>query len=235
MQPNPFTPAEEEKKNGQEPAQSEVRLPDPPPAPAPSPVPAPAARPAPAPVQAKKPSQVGGIAAVLLGLVVIVLLIAVAGLGFWAYSLNTKLADTQQQLTALQGDYGKLQTDYTVLTSEKEKLNADLTQAKADLEKANADLATAQTDLQKARDENKAVGAKMDKAGKLADVLFTWFTSEDASGLIKVDAKIKATSDTKLASLWEKYLTAVAQNKPGTSEFGDLLIHLVTSLNDNLK
>lgn len=230
MQPNPFTPAEEEKKNGQDPAQSEVQLPNPPPAPAPSPAPAPAVRPAPAPVQAKKPSQAGGIAAVLLGLVVIVLLVAVAGLGFWAYSLNTKLADTQQQLTALQGDYGKLQTDYTVLTSEKDKLNADLTQAKADLEKANADLATAQTDLQKAQDESKALNAKTSETGKLADILYTWFTTKDTSGILKLDAQIKATNDTKLKSLWDQFTLS-----PTNDKSGELLVYLVTAIRDNLK
>jgi uncharacterized protein HemX len=237
MQPDPLTPPQEEKKPGQEPLQPEphyepeARLLNPTPAPPPvqsvQPVPV---RPAPVPVQAKKPSQVGGIAAVLLGLVVVVLLVAVIGVGFWAYSLNTKLASTQQQLTALQGDYSKLQTDYTVLTSEKEKLSADLTQAQADLDKANADLATAKTDLQAAQDETKAVTAKMGETGKLADILFTWFTINDSSSILKLDSQIKATDDTKLKSLWDQFMAS-----PTNDKVTDVLIYIVTTLRDDLK
>ena len=57
----------------------------------------------PAPAQVKKQPK-RNIAAIILGLFAFVLLLAVAGLGFWAFSLNTKLTAAQQELTALQGE-----------------------------------------------------------------------------------------------------------------------------------
>ncbi|MBN2119355.1 MAG: hypothetical protein JW730_22480 [Anaerolineales bacterium] len=232
MQPDPLSPPQEEKQP--EPVSPRQETPPPvQPPPAPAPVQA-APRPAPTPVQAKKGPR-WGIAAILLALVVVVLFVAAAGLGFWAYSLNTKLAAAEQQLAALQGDYDKLKADNATLTSDKDKLNADLTQTKADLEKANADLAAAQGDLKTAQDQNSDLNARMNKANKLAEILYTWFTTNDAAGIFKLDSQIKATDDAKLKSLWDRFMTAAAQKRSTNNEVGELLIHIATSLRDNLK
>ena len=224
MQPNPLSPPQEEKQP--EPVSPKQEAPYPVQA---QPAPAPVARPAPAPVQAKKGPR-WGIAAILLALLVVALLVAVAGLGFWAYSLNTKLAAAEQQLAALQGDHDKLQTNYATLTSDKDKLNADLTQTKADLEKANADLTAAQGDLKTAQDQNSDLNARMNKANKLAEILYTWFTTNDAAGIFKIDSQIKATDDAKLKSLWDQFMRS-----PSDDKVGPIMIHLVTALGDYLK
>jgi regulator of replication initiation timing len=196
------------------------------------PTPAPVNEPTPvipSPTAEKKRSQLN-VAAIVLGVIVFFLLLGVAGLGYGVYVLRTELIATQQQLAALQGEHGKLQTDYTALTTQNEKLSAELTQSKADLEKTNADLTTAQADLKKSQDQNSDLNAKIDKASKLANVLYSWFTSKSPSDMFKIDTQIKDARDTQLTSLWNKFT-----NSPSEAKFGDLMIYLATALRNGLK
>ena len=130
----------------------------------------------------------------------------------------------------MQGEHGKLQTDHTALASENDKLNADLTQTKADLEKANADLMTAQAELKKSQDQNKDLYAKIDTANKYVKILYSWFTSRNASDMFKIDTQIKDAKDTQLASLWNKFT-----NSPSEDKFAEILVYLVTVLRNGLK
>jgi regulator of replication initiation timing len=196
------------------------------------PAPAPVNEPTPvkpSPTAEKKRAKLN-VAAIILGVIVFFLLLGVAGLGYGVYVLRAELISTQQQLAALQGEHGKLQTDYTALTTENEKLNAELTQSKADLEKTNADLTTAQADLKKSQDQNSDLNAKIDKASKLANVLYSWFTSKSPSDMFKIDTQIKDARDTQLTSLWNKFT-----NSPSEAKFGDLMIYLATALHNGLK
>ncbi len=187
------------------------------------------AKPEPTPIPEKRSSK-WRITAIALGIFAFILLVGVAGLGFWAYTLNAKLTVTQQELAAVQAEHGKLQTDYEVLTGSNEKLNTDLTQAKTDLEKANADLANAQADLKKAQDQNKKLSTQINKAGKLADILYAWFTTKNASDVFKIDSQIKATSDTKLKSLWSEFTAS-----PSDDKFGEFLVYLIGAIRSGLK
>jgi septal ring factor EnvC (AmiA/AmiB activator) len=184
---------------------------------------------APASVQ-KQQSSKRNVAAILLGLLTFLLLVAVTGLGVWGYTLNTRLNATQQQLITLQGEHAKLQADFATLTGDKEKLTNDLTQTKTDLDKANADLATAQADLKKSQDENKALTAQISKSSKYADILYTWFTSNNPSDIFRIDSQITAAKDSKLTSLWNKLTSAPSEDK-----FGELFTYLVTALRDELR
>lgn len=244
MQPNPLSPSQEEKKpepvsSGQvqpEPCpEPEVRMLNPLPAPASVPPTPPAipvqpvSRPVPAPVQAKKPTRWGNIAAVVLGLGVVFLLLVAAGLGFWAYKLNTQLTATQGELAALQADYGKLKADFANLQSENEKVNANLTQTKADLEKANTELATTQDSLKTAQGQYTDLSAKVDKAAKYADVLNT-LVKMDQSGLLKIESKIDAANDSGLDAVWNKF-----KNSPSGDTMSDVLVYLTSAIEDSLK
>jgi uncharacterized protein HemX len=228
MQPNPLSPSQEEKK-----PESEVQMPNPAPTsvqPTPAPVLVqPVARPVPAPVQAKKPTRWGNIAAVVLGLGMVFLLIVAAGLGFWAYNLNTQLTTTQQELATLQGDYGKLKAEHANLQSENEKVSASLTQTKTDLEKANGDLATAQDSLKTAQGQYTDLTAKVDKVAKYADVLNT-LVKMDQSGLLKIESKIEAANDSGLNAVWNKF-----KNSPSGDTMSDVLVYLTSAIEDNLK
>lgn len=224
MQPDPFSPPPEEK-------QPEPVSPVQGAQPAPSPVPVQQVpRPQPAPVPVKKPSRAGGIAAIILGIFVVILLVISAGLGFWAYSLNTKLTATQQQLSALQAEHTKLQSDHTTLVSDHEKTTNDLTQTKSDLEKANADLATAQADLKTAQDQNQTLSDKISKASKLADILYLWFTSKDSADIFKIDTQVKATGNAQVKAAWDKATTSAS-----TDNFVAFMVSLATAIRDTLK
>lgn len=183
----------------------------------------------PAPAQVKKQPK-RNIAAIILGLFAFILLLAVAGLGFWAFSLNTKLTAAQQELTALQGEHSTLQADYAALTSEKKKLDADLTQSKSNLDKTNTHLATAQTDLAKSQEEIKALDAKISKAKKLSDILYTFTTAKSASDIFKVDTLVKDANNASLKAKWDKFTAS-----PSPEGSSDFIFYLITSIRDTLK
>jgi len=172
----------------------------------------------PAPIVEKKRSKLN-IPAIILGIFVFILLVAATGLGYWAYTLRTELITTQQQLTALRGDHSHLQTDYATLKSEKEKLtgereklNVELTQSKADLEKANADLTATQADLKQSQDQNKSLRAQIDKASKLAEVLYASMTSNEPSDVFKIDSLVKKANDQQLITKWDEFTTSPSQD-----------------------
>jgi hypothetical protein len=232
MQPNPIAPQEEGKQpeplslqdmTQSEPisAQEEARL-EPPSSheitePRISPIP-------------QKKSSRWNIPAIILGIFSFILLVAVAGLGYWGYTLNTKLTATQQQLTALQGGHSKLQADYAALTSDHEKLNTDLTQSKADLEKANTDLTTTQASLKKSQDQNKNLNAQIDKASKLTEVLYAWTTSTEPSDVFRIDTLIKEANDQQLITQWDNLTRS-----PSNDAFGKFLNFLVAKIRVSLK
>lgn len=178
----------------------------------------------------EKKSLKWNITAIILGIFSFFLLVAVAGLGYWGYTLNTKLIETQQQLSALQGEHGKLQTDYATLTSNHEKLNADLTQSKADLEKANTDLITTQASLKKSQDQNKNLNAQIDKASKLAEVLYAWTTSTEPSDVFRIDSLIKDANDQQLITEWDNLTRS-----PSNDGFGKFLNFLIAKIRISLK
>ena len=166
-----------------------------------------------------------------LGVLVFLLLVAVAAVGYWAFTLNNQLTMTRQQLAALQGEHDKLKKDYAALVSDKDKLNTDLTQTKADLEKANVDLAAAKGDLQKSKNENAALSGKIDKTKKLADILYKWFNSPGtAADIFDLDTQIKATDDAQLKTIWKDLTAAPTQEK-----FGGFILYLVKAVRNSLQ
>jgi hypothetical protein len=177
----------------------------------------------------KKPSK-WNIPAIILGIFSFILLVVVSGLGYWGYTLNTKLTTTQQQLTALQEKHGKLQADYATLTSDHEKLNTDFTQSKADLEKANTDLTATQAELKKSQAQNKNLNAQIDKASKLTEVLYAWTTSTEPSDVFRIDSLIKEANDQQLITQWDNLTRS-----PSNDAFGKFLNFLVAKIRISLK
>ena len=168
--------------------------------------------------------------AIALGVFLFLLLAAFAWVGYWAYTLSTELASTQQQLGALQAEHEKLQSDYTTLTGEKEKLNAELTQSKADLEKANTDLAAAQTSLAKTDEENTALQAKVSKASKLVEILYSSTTMNGPSDIIRIDSLVTQTKDQELIKQWNSLA-----DSPSEDKFGTFFIYLIEAAHKSLK
>jgi hypothetical protein len=112
--------------------------------------------------QEMKAPKLNFISEILTVLVLLFLLIAVAGLGFWAYRLNTNLTATQQQLSILQGEHNKLKADYEKIKGNNEKLNVNLTAAQTELESIKQDLVATQFNLKTAQEQNKILQAKID-------------------------------------------------------------------------
>lgn len=218
MQPDLLSPEKEENQPEQPASQD---------APQPEPAPFEPGTKLSSPDSVKKKSRLPAIA---LGTCIVLLVGAIVWVGYWAYTLSTELAATQQQLTTLKTEHEKLQSDYTALTSEKEKLNADLTQSQKDLEKANADLAAAQTSLTKSQDQNKTLDAKIDKAAQLTEILYSWATMTGPTDIFKVDTLIKETKDQNLMKQWSTLM-----NSPSEDGFGKFFVYLISSTRDNLK
>jgi len=185
--------------------------------------------PQPSLITEKKHSKLN-IPAMILGILVFILLVAVMGLGYWAYTLRTELMATQQHLTALQGEHNNLQTDYTTLASEKERLNTELAQSKAELEKANTDLATTQANLKKSQSQNENLHTQIDKASKLVEVLYAWTTSDEPSDVFKIDSLVKKVNDQQLITRWDDLTRS-----PTQEAFGKFFSFLIDYIRFTLK
>ena len=160
-----------------------------------------------------------------------------AGIGYWAYTLNTQLTATQQQLSMLQAEHTQLKADYETLQGDKAKLNADLTQTKTDLNKANADLDKAKSDLAGAQaaltrshDQNAELLTKLDAALRKAEALYIFANVKESTDFFKVDSAIQATHDNALIAQWKKLVSS-----PSAQGGTDLLLYLIGSVHDALK
>ena len=126
----------------------------------------------------------------------VILLLAVAGLGYWVWQLNTMLMATQQNMATLQGNFDKL-------TTQKNSLSTELDTTRAELEKTKADLSTTQADLEKAQGETKSLREKMDKASKWMDVAMAEIV--DNENHTSIAKKVDSLGDAKLKSLWKEF------------------------------
>ncbi len=140
--------------------------------------------------------------AAVIALVVASVVAVAGGVGYWDYTLNTKLLSTNDQISTLQGKYETLQKDNKQLTS-------DLEKAKADLEKANGSLKKANDNVKGAQKKAKTVQARIDATLQLLDIASSIFV--DHEDLNVVDKKVKATEDSKLIGLWGDFKSSGRQ------------------------
>ncbi len=179
---------------------------------------------------AKKKGSTSILAYIGLGVLVLLLIGALAWVGYWAYGLSTELTNTQQDLAALQADYSKLQTDYATLKTENEQLKTEMAQVQADLDKANTDLATAQADLSKSQDTNKSLTTRFDKGTKLAEVLSTFISVSGPADFLKIDKLIKNAKNQELSSEWDKVTSS-----PTPEGFSQFLKYLILATYQSMK
>jgi hypothetical protein len=183
----------------------------------------------PAPMQEVKPRR-RNTSAIALGSIAFILLLAVAGVGYWAFTLNAQFTTTQQQLTALQGEHESLQADYAKLQGDNEKLNADFSQTKTDLDKTSGDLANAQDDLKKSNDANTGLKTKITSASKKAEILYAFSTAKTATDILAIDSLIKATNDSQLIADWKNFA-----NSPSEATSTEILLYLMSAIKTDLK
>lgn len=164
------------------------------------------------PAREEKRNPVFAILGTVFGVVILcILLAAAAGLGYWAYTLNTQLTATQQQLASLQ-------SDYDALKSSNDKLSSDYA-------KSQSDLTTAQADLKKAQDLTKTQQTNMDitsKKVKVVEAIF-WNKQNDSA----IESLVKATNDSQLLTKWNKLKMSTTQ--ANAVDFGDYLFSSIYS------
>lgn len=160
---------------------------------------------------------------VILTVFLIIFLAATAGLGYWAYTLNSSLIATQQQLAELQSDHTKLQ-------SENENLTAELAQVKADLEESSKDLTNTQTKLEKAQAENLELNVKIENASKKLQILYAFSTIATPTDILAIDTLIKETKDRQLLERWNEFYS-----NPSESAGVNFILNLITAIQTSLK
>jgi septal ring factor EnvC (AmiA/AmiB activator) len=148
--------------------------------------------------EVKKKSRIDG-----MSILLIILLLAVVGLGIWGFVMNSNLKATQTDQVALQNKFDSLTSETNTLTTDLEKAGADLEKAKADLEKAKKDLSTAQADLTKSQDAIVASKADIEKALKYLDVAVGLFVDKAGGDAMKI--RINAINDSNLTEKFDKY------------------------------
>jgi len=199
-------------------------------APAPVTPPTPVVAPAPvvAPVAPKKHRSYLALAIVLAVFMSLFCLTA-AGLGYWANTLKTNLADTGQQLTDLQGKYDSLTVDNAKLQDDLEKSKADTAALQTELDATKEALATSQADAESARAAGDKLQAKIDAALVRMDVALGLFV--DFKSIKGVERDVKATGDDKLLDLFQKSV----DDPKSDSKWFDFLAYLFESIVDELQ
>lgn len=143
--------------------------------------------------QAPRANAVNKVVTIILGLLLLIAVVAAAGLGVWSYQLNTRLAAAQEQLASLQADLGKLKADHAKVTADLSQANSTIDQTKSGLSKAQADLKTANSTIASHR-------TQMDLAGSLMGIVAATFESDQDPS--EVEAMVIRTGDAKLIGLW---------------------------------
>ena len=163
-----------------------------------------------------------------LSVLLIVLLLAVVGLGIWGFVMSSNLKETQSAEVELQKKFDNLTSDTNTLSADLEQAGADLEKAKAALEKAKKDLSSAQADLTKSQDAITADKADIEKALKYLDVAFGLFVNSDT--LDEVRASVRLLNDSALTEKFETYY-----NSKSNTDFSGWLGYLFQTIADLLK
>ena len=173
-------------------------------------------------IQEAKPSRIN-LTTIILAVFLVIFLGATAGLGYWAYTLNSSLIATQQQLAEVQSDHAKLQ-------SGNENLTTELAQVKADLEESNKDLTNTQTKLEKMQTENLKLKVKIEAASKKLQILYAFSTVSVPTDILAIDTMIKATEDRQLLERWNDFYS-----EPSASASVEFILNLITATQTSLK
>jgi septal ring factor EnvC (AmiA/AmiB activator) len=163
-------------------------------------------------------------------IVVIVLVLALAGVGYWGFTQSSALKATQADLATMTQKFDTLTAENTQLTTDFDATKAELDTTKSDLEKTQGDLTTTQGDLKKAQDDGNTKQNKITKASKLAEILYAFSSVKTPTDILAVDSMIKATNDKELQAEWSKFI-----NAPTTQSSSDFLLYMMNAISAALK
>ncbi|MEW5940316.1 MAG: hypothetical protein AB1750_11675, partial [Chloroflexota bacterium] len=128
---------------------------------------------------------------VALGLFVTALVCGLAGLGYYAYTLNEDLKTSEANYATLKGQFDALTVEKNKLTENLNATTAELEATKAELETNKTTLADTQAQLEEAKSEISGLLEKIDLARKYVNVMVGAWSDEDTFSETRI--KIKAT------------------------------------------
>ena len=160
--------------------------------------------------------------------ILVILILAVAGLGYWTWQLSTNLKAAQQSLSALQGKYDDLTAENSRLTTELGQTSSELEQTNTELAGTNDTLKTTRSDTSKLKQEASNLQSKKDKSFKYVDVMRGIF--EDNDTFFETMLKVIITGDAKLLELYNTYTKSRS-----TTDLGNWTEHLLTKAVELLK
>lgn len=180
-----------------------------------------------APIEAKRPRKpIGKI------ILLILLILAVGGLGYWNYMLDANLKAADLSLAASQSRYNALTTRNAKLGSDLEQTNSSLTQTKAELETTKKSLDAAKLDLSKANGQVSSLKSKKEKALLYSTLLASVFTVPDddkTKGLV-IFIQVALVKDPELTKMYNNYL-----EHPNQDNFEEWLGYVITKLSEILR
>lgn len=136
----------------------------------------------------------------------IVLVLVAAGLGYWNTQLNQVLERSRENLATLDGRYRDLTAERDTASSDLDLATSDLQLTRDDLAATNETLATVEADLAKA---NEAIAATKKKMGDaLAYVEFMRAYFEDRLDLEEALEAAKDVNDSKVEELFKAFTDA---------------------------
>lgn len=160
--------------------------------------------------------------------VLVLLVLAALGLGYWTFQQNSKLRDAEGSLAALQKKYDSLTSEKNNLASQLKSAEAELVSTNAELESTNESLTQARADLSAANKEKSALAQKMDKASGYLDVMRGAFEDDDT--YFETFFKVLATGDSKFLGFWNQY-----QQTGDDQDFSIWITYLFTTAVDILE
>jgi len=154
------------------------------------------------------------------GLLFISALAVAVGLGFWAYNLNTQLAQTRTDYQDLQSDYDKLDAEYSDAKAGFEEKSS---QAEADLNDAETQVAKLKSEVEKLQSENKELRNKLAEIqNNVAMLSDFWFMSDSV-----FEHKVNASDDQELKELYAKL-----QESQQWEDLVEIMSYMIQSIAD---
>ena len=168
---------------------------------------------------------------IALGAFLLIACVAAAGLGFWAFTLNTKLTDTQTQLQDSQAQLQDSQGKNVTLQSTYDALVAENTQTKSDLEQAQTRIKELEDDLKAAEEKSTSLAAKIDKVLEKTDLLETFW----AFDFDVFETKLRAANDDVLTQKYNDWMNSTSGTDESFNAYDGLVQYLIQSIKDAAK
>ena len=164
-------------------------------------------------------------------ILLVLLVLGVAGLGYWNFQSNANLRAAQQSLAATQRKYDEVTARNENNTRDLGQTNGELEQVNAELVKTNENLTTARAELSKANSRVSGLKSKKEIVGPYVTLLFSVFFLPDneAKGLT-IYVLISLMKDQKLLDLYSNFT-----ENPNQSNFETWIGYALTTMRDILR